>query len=101
MLTLPGFWIYEELYYGEKSIVYRADKDGKSLIVKALQNEYPGVTELAAFHNEYELLKSITHPGIVKVVGVEKYENSFVILFEDIRACLKRDQVFGSVVRNI
>ena len=85
MLTLPGFWIYEELYYGEKSIVYRADKDGKSLIVKALQNEYPGVTELAAFHNEYELLKSITHPGIVKVVGVEKYENSFVILFEDIK----------------
>ncbi|MBK8398063.1 MAG: AAA family ATPase [Leptospiraceae bacterium] len=85
MLTLPGFWIYEEIYYGEKSIVYRADKSGKSLIIKILQNEYPGVTELAAFRHEYELLKSLNHPGIVKVLGTEKYDNSFAIVFEDIK----------------
>ena len=80
MLTLPGFWIYEELYYGEKSIVYRGEKNGNSYIIKVLQNEYPSISELASFRQEYELLKSLNHPGIIKPQKIEKYNKKHFII---------------------
>lgn len=83
MITLPGYFIKEELYYGEKSIVYRADKGNKPVIIKVLQNAYPSLAELNAFKHEFEILTFLDQPGLVKAIGTEKYQNSFAIIFED------------------
>jgi len=79
-----GYQIVEELYNGEKSIVYRAKKENQSVIIKILQNEYPDTEELNAFRQEYELLKKVKHPTLVNAIGFEKYKNGFAIVFEDI-----------------
>ena len=84
MIDIPGYKILEELYFGEKSNVYRAEKNGKTVIIKSLQSDYPSISDLSSFRQEYELLKTINNVGIVRIEGVEKYKNSFVIIFEDI-----------------
>ena len=53
MITLTGYEIKEEIYSGEKSIVYRGLKSGKSVIIKVLHNEYPDPIELNGFKREY------------------------------------------------
>lgn len=84
MISLPGYQILEEIYFGEKNIVYRAQKDDKTFIIKLLRNDYPSLSDLNSFKQEIELLESIHHPRIVKAIGMEKYKNSSAIIFEDI-----------------
>ena len=56
MFTLTGYQIKDELHRGEKSVVYRANKDGKPVILKYLNSEYPSNFELKNFKKEYEIL---------------------------------------------
>ncbi|MBP7281409.1 MAG: AAA family ATPase [Leptospiraceae bacterium] len=84
MITLTGYEIKEEIYSGEKSIVYRGLKSGKSVIIKVLHNEYPDPIELNGFKREYTVLQKLVSPGAVRVIALEKYKNSVAIVFEDI-----------------
>ncbi len=90
MFTLAGYQIQEELHRGEKSLVFRAVKDSKPVIIKVLQNEYPDPIELNAFKQEYQILEKIQSFNksgsfsCVRVLGLEKYKNSLAIVFEDI-----------------
>jgi diguanylate cyclase (GGDEF)-like protein len=53
-------------------------------VVKLLNREYPSAKELSVFIREFELLNKIHGDGIIKVFGVEKYQNSLAIILEDI-----------------
>lgn len=84
MISLAGYQIKEEIYSGEKCLVYRARENNKSVIIKILRADYPEPSELAAFKNEYEILKNINSKGVIRVLGVEKYKNGIAIVLEDI-----------------
>ena len=86
MITLTGYEIKAELHVGEKSIVYRAKKGDTPVILKYLNKEYPTNHELEAFRKEYDIIKKFSLAHSVKVLGVESYKNSLVIIFEDIGA---------------
>ncbi len=58
--------------------------DNCQIIAKLLNREYPSAKELSVFIREYELLKKIRGDGIIKVYGVEKFQNSLAIILEDI-----------------
>nr|MBP7284713.1 serine/threonine-protein kinase PknK [Leptospiraceae bacterium] len=86
MITLSGYEILNEIYSGEKSLVFRGLKSNKPVIIKILQNEYPSPVELSGFKQEYEVLKKIqtNSSSVVRVLGLEKYKNGLAIIFEDI-----------------
>ena len=84
MISLPGYTIKEQIHAGQKSVVYRADKAGKSVILKVLHNEYPDPIELSSFKHEYEILQKFNSLGFISAIGLEKYKNSVAIVFEDI-----------------
>jgi len=84
MISIKGFTIKEQIHSGGKSIVYRGDNNGKPVIVKILNNKYPDISEVNSFKKEYNVLEKINSQGIVKALGIEKYDNSIAIVFEDI-----------------
>lgn len=74
----------EEIYTSDKTAVFRAKKNGTPVILKTLRSEYPDPSELSEFKSEYEILKKLSHPGIIKSFGIEKYKTGLAIILEDI-----------------
>ncbi|MEH2464601.1 ATP-binding protein [Nostoc sp.] len=85
MITLSNYQIIEVIYEGTKTTVYRAsrNKDSKLVVIKLLKTEYPELKDIAAFKHEYELLKNLDIPGVIKAHSLEKYNNGFAIVLEN------------------
>ncbi|WP_442949291.1 serine/threonine protein kinase [Nostoc sp.] len=85
MITLSNYQIIEVIYEGTKTTVYRAsrNKDSKLVVIKLLKTEYPELKHIAAFKHEYELLKNLDIPGVIKAHSLEKYNNGFAIVLEN------------------
>ncbi|MBI5249577.1 MAG: AAA family ATPase [Desulfomonile tiedjei] len=84
MRPIPGYQIVETIYEGQRSIVYRAGREGASpVILKALSKERPLIEEIAARKREYEILQSLNFHGIIKVFGLEDHGHGPVLVLED------------------
>lgn len=85
MITLSNYQIIELIYEGTKTTVYRAsrNKDSKLVVIKLLKIQYPELKDIAAFKHEYELIKNLDIPGVIKAHSLEKYNNGFAIVLEN------------------
>ncbi|MEH2025345.1 trifunctional serine/threonine-protein kinase/ATP-binding protein/sensor histidine kinase [Nostoc sp.] len=85
MITLSNYQIIELIDEGTKTAVYRArrNKDNKLVVIKLLKTEYPELKDIAAFKHEYELIKNLDIPGVIKAHSLEKYNNGFAIVLEN------------------
>ncbi len=85
MLTLPNYQILTQTYESANSLVYRAvrNEDNQPVILKVLKQDYPTPEELTRYRQEYEITKSLNLEGVVKTYGLEKYQNTLVIILED------------------
>jgi len=85
MLNFPDISIQSKIYESNNSIVYRANRlqDNQPLILKVFKRDYPSLEELTRYRQEYEIIKSVNLPNIIKAYGLEKYKNTFVLLIED------------------
>ncbi|MGL4377758.1 MAG: AAA family ATPase [Microcoleaceae cyanobacterium] len=85
MIVISGYQILGQIYESANSEVYRAigETDGQRVILKVLKQDYPTPAELTRYKQEYELTRSINKDGVVKVCGLEKYHNTFVMFIED------------------
>jgi PAS domain S-box-containing protein len=89
MLTLPNYQISTQIYESANSVVYRGvrNKDNQPVILKVLKEDYPTPEELTRYRQEYDithLLKNLE--GVVKAYGLEKHQNTLVIILEDFEA---------------
>ena len=77
-LTIPGYYITEQIYNGNRTQVYLGVKelDSQPVAIKLLQSEYPTFTELLQFRNQYTIAKNLDFPGIVKHLSWENYRNA-------------------------
>ena len=84
-LTIPGYYITEQIYNGNRTQVYLGVKelDSQPVAIKLLQSEYPTFTELVQFRNQYTIAKNLDFPGIVKHLSLENYRNGFALIMED------------------
>ncbi|ELS33044.1 MULTISPECIES: trifunctional serine/threonine-protein kinase/ATP-binding protein/sensor histidine kinase [Pseudanabaena] len=82
---LAGYTIAEQIYNGSRTSVYRAidDSNGRSVIVKLLQQDYPSFNELLKFRNQYTIAKKLDVSGIVRPYSLESCGNSYAIVMED------------------
>ena len=81
MFFLSGYQVQSQIYDSVNSEVYRAtrDNDGQKVILKVLKQDYPTPAEITRYKQEYELTNSLNVEGVIKVYGLEKYQNTFVM----------------------
>jgi len=53
------------------------------VILKVLNQDYPTAEQLSRYQQEYEITRALNISGVVKVYGLEKYNNTLVIVLED------------------
>ncbi|MCY7367890.1 MAG: AAA family ATPase, partial [Chamaesiphon sp.] len=82
------YQILAKIYESAKSLVYRAilTTDNRSIILKILKENYPTPAELARYQQEYEITRSLNVDGVIKAYGLQRHENSLVMLLEDFDA---------------
>ncbi|AFY82193.1 AAA family ATPase [Oscillatoria acuminata] len=85
MLSLAGYEILEEIHESNHTIVCRGRKEGQvqTEILKFLKTEYPTPTEIAKFRHQYEIVKPLDIPGIVKPLHLETWGRGLVLTMED------------------
>ncbi|MEH1790214.1 MAG: AAA family ATPase [Nostoc sp.] len=100
LVNIPGYRIYDLLYNGSRTLVYRGYRETDSLpvVIKLLKNPYPNFSELLSFRNQYTIAKNLNSPLIVQTYSLEPYQNGYVLVMEDFGGIsLKEWRVAGSV----
>lgn len=94
-LFIPGYQIVEQLYMGSSTVVYRAIRNSDSLrvVIKILNAQYPTVSELLQFRNQYTIAKNLNTPSIVYPLGLETYRNGYMLVMEDFGAISLREYI--------
>lgn len=84
---IPGFEITEHRYESSRTVIFRAIRasDNLPVILKVNNQKYPSRKELLKFENEFKIVQSIQHKGVIEAFSLEKYENRVVIVFEDFK----------------
>ncbi len=82
---LLGHRIAEQLYAGDRTLVYRGirESDSTPIVIKLLRNEYPNFSELVHFRNQYTIAKNLNLPSIVKPLDLATYKNAYALIMED------------------
>ncbi|MBD1805966.1 AAA family ATPase [Microcoleus sp. FACHB-SPT15] len=85
MSALLGYQIIVQIYESTNSLVYRGirEEDNKAVILKFLKEDYPTPEEILRCKQEYEITHRLSIEGVVRAYGLEKYQNTLVIIFED------------------
>ena len=85
MLILPNYKIGSQIYESINSLVYRGLRttDNQPVILKVLKQDYPTPAELTRYRQEYEIIQDLELAGVIKTYGIEKYQNTLVIILED------------------
>jgi len=85
MLTLTNYQIGCLIYESVNSLVYRGHRktDNQPVILKMLKPDYPTSAELTRYQQEYQIIHDLKLKGVIKVYGIEKYQNTLVIILED------------------
>ncbi|MEA5574475.1 protein kinase domain-containing protein, partial [Calothrix sp. UHCC 0171] len=80
-----GYQIIEQIYFGSKTLVYRAirEKDCRPVVIKFLASEYPSFNELLQFRNQYIITKNLQISGILPPLSLEPYHNGYALVMED------------------
>ena len=85
--TIDGYRPLDELPVADASVlVFRAvgDRDGKPVVLKILRNPYASPLERASFRWEYELLRGLDIPGVVRAYDYAAYGGCPAIVLEDL-----------------
>ncbi|MEH2261904.1 trifunctional serine/threonine-protein kinase/ATP-binding protein/sensor histidine kinase [Nostoc sp.] len=85
LVSTPGYRIYDLLYNGSRTLVYRGVRETDSLpvVIKLLKNPYPSFHELLSFRNQYTIAKNLNSPLIVQTYSLEPYQNGYALVMED------------------
>ena len=85
MKIIPGYAITERIYASDRSIVYRArrDADGLPVVMKVIAAEYPSADQIARLRREYRVTHQTRASGVIEMLALERYRNSFALVMED------------------
>ena len=88
MLTLSDYQIADQIYQSTNSTVYRAIRksDGQSVILKALNGDYPSPKQIAWFKREYDMTRNLQPAiasGIIEAYALEHIRQRWIMVLED------------------
>ncbi|MBW4682893.1 MAG: AAA family ATPase [Microcoleus vaginatus WJT46-NPBG5] len=90
---VAGYTLDEKIHSSAKTLIYRGrrDSDQTPVIIKVLDTEYPTLTELIRFRNQYAITKNLDVAGIVKPLSLENLRYGFALILEDFGAKSLKD----------
>ncbi|MEM1167557.1 MAG: diguanylate cyclase [Cyanobacteria bacterium P01_H01_bin.35] len=82
MVLLPGYLVLDRIHESMNSEVYRAirEEDAQRVILKVLKADYPTLSQLTRYKQEYELTRYLNLEGVIKAYSLEQYQ---IIILED------------------
>ncbi len=85
MQALADYSIIEQLSETKSAVVCRAKStnNGKTVIIKVLNTDRPTPAEFARFRHEYELIKDLDIPGVVKTFELVESDTNVALILED------------------
>ncbi|MBF0288214.1 MAG: AAA family ATPase [SAR324 cluster bacterium] len=83
--TIPGYTIQKEIYKNTPILVYRGlrDQDQLPVIIKTFQSKYLTSENINKLKNEYEMVKSLDHPHVIKAHEWIHYSKQCALILED------------------
>ncbi|MEH2056586.1 MAG: AAA family ATPase [Nostoc sp.] len=103
LVKIPGYRIYDLLYNGSRTLVYRGYRETDSLpvVIKLLKNPYPNFHELLSFRNQYTIAKNLNSPLIVQTYSLEPYQNGYALVMEDFGGISLKEWGVGGNVESL
>ena len=82
---LPGYQIDELVFERDVTRIYRGKRlsDGMPVMFKSLRNDSAARDASASLKHEYEIAKELQVPGVIRVYGLEHYQQHPVVVLED------------------
>jgi|GEM_PF-435532 len=82
---LDGYSIADKIHDGFRTQVYRGLRcsDRLPVAIKVLKNEYPSISELIRFRNQFTIAQTLDSPGIIRSYGLETLGNRLALVMED------------------
>jgi len=86
LLTIAGYEVLEKLHGGLQMTLYRGvcRGDGQPVILKLPRLAYPSLEVLGRLRREYDLLRSLSVPGVVRAREFVAWRHAAVLCLEDI-----------------
>jgi len=87
MKKIANYQLSEKIYESKISKVYRGvqENDGRPVILKILNKEYPSTEELSLFRREYKIVQKLQDiEGVINAIELLDFQNTLVIVEEDI-----------------
>ena len=83
---LPGYQHGQPIHDSSASSVYRARRasDGACVVIKRSQGQSVSARQLTRYRNEYELLRSLDCPGVVKAYDLLRHDGQVALVLEDL-----------------
>jgi predicted ATPase/signal transduction histidine kinase len=80
-----GYILTETLHISSMTAVYRGQRiaDEMPVVIKLMRHDYPSLSELTHFRNQYAIAQSLDCPSIIKVLSLEPYRNGYALVMED------------------
>ncbi|MBF0452315.1 MAG: MEKHLA domain-containing protein, partial [Candidatus Magnetomorum sp.] len=85
MIKISNYTQLMCLYESQTTLIYRArqERDNHPVILKMHKQTFPEKVDIERFYQEYQLIQSLSSKYIVKAIDLIKFENRFIIVFED------------------
>ncbi|WP_437893409.1 AAA family ATPase [Sorangium sp. So ce124] len=87
MIDLSGHTLFERVYEGSESVLYRGrrNEDGAPVAVKMPRSEFPTARDLARLRREFAILRDAGEvAGVVKAHAIEKCGRGLALIMEDL-----------------
>ncbi len=85
MFTFAEYRVTKKLSESSNSLVYRGyrEADDRPVVLKVFNKVYPSPESIAAFRREYEVLRSLNLPRVVKAYDLKKEQQYWFMVLED------------------
>ncbi|XXT20077.1 AAA family ATPase [Sorangium sp. So ce429] len=85
MFSISGYQTREQLHDSDQSLIFRATReaDGLPVILKVLKDVHPTPERIARFKREYQLVKELDLPGVVKAYDFAHTGGRWLFVEED------------------
>jgi diguanylate cyclase (GGDEF)-like protein len=85
MEKFSDYILTEKIHETRNSVIYRGHRENETqpVIIKLLKTSHPTAAEVARFIQEYNLLKALDVPNVIKIHDLVKQEDQYAIIEED------------------
>jgi histidine kinase len=84
-VSFPDYALGKTLHAGQNTVVCRAtcESTGADVVLKYQSTDYPSLSEVLRYRHEFEVLRLLQGPLVVRALSLERFGNRVVLVMED------------------